>query len=93
MTTKNAVSTPSHETQAGLDLSAVKKTHVLRLGLKGRKGHWVGQLVSAEPAEQKLTIKVKWMAEPRMVSFADIFSAEARKDDKASKFVPVNLDA
>lgn len=93
MTTKNAVSAPAHETQAGLDLSAVKRTHILRLGLKGRKGHWVGQLVSAEPNEQQLTIKVKWMAEPRTVSFAEVVSAEARTADEASRFAAVNLDA
>ena len=76
-----------------LDLSALKKTHVLRVGLKGRKGHWVGHLISAEPADQKLTMKVKWMAEPRTVSFADIAMAEARTADKTSKYAPVRLDA
>jgi len=76
-----------------LDLSALKKTHVLRIGLKGRKGAWVGQLLSAEPADQKLTMKVKWMAEPRIVSFADIAVAEARTADKASRYRPVQLDA
>lgn len=76
-----------------VNLSAVKKTHVLRLGLKGRRGHWVGQLVNAEPNDQRLTIKVKWMAEPRTVSFADIASAEVRTADKASRFAPVDLDA
>jgi len=76
-----------------LDLSALKKTHILRIGLKGRKGRWVGQLLSAEPADQKLTIKVRWMAEPRTVSFADIAVAEARSADKASKYTPVRLDA
>jgi len=76
-----------------LDLSALRKTHVLRVGLKGRKGAWVGHLVSAEPADQKLTMKVKWMAAPRKVSFADIAVAEARTADKASKYTPVRLDA
>ena len=80
-------------TGAPLNLSAVKKTHVLRLGLKGRKGHWVGQLVSADAQNQQLTIKVKWMAEPRTVSFADIMSAEVRTADSASRFAAVNLDA
>ena len=86
--------TPANpRTGAPLDLSAIKKTHVLRLGLKERKGHWVGQLVSVDVKDQQLTIKVKWMAEPQTVSFADIARAEARKNDKASKFVPVQLDA
>jgi hypothetical protein len=76
-----------------LDLSALKKTHVLRVGLKGRKGHWVGKLVNAEPAEQRLTIQVTWMKEPRTVSFADVATVEARTADKASKFGPVRLDA
>jgi len=76
-----------------LDLSALKKTHVLRVGLKGRKGAWVGHLVSADAADQKLTMKVKWMAEPRTVSFADIAIAEARTADKASRYAPVRLDA
>jgi hypothetical protein len=93
MATKNAASRAASETPAALDLSALKKTHVLRLGLKGRKGHWVGQLVSSEPKDQQLTIKVKWMAEARTVSFADIVSAEARTAGKASKFSPVRLDA
>ena len=78
---------------APVKLSAIKKSHVLRLGLKGRKGRWVGQLVTAEPQAQQLTIKVKWMAEPRTVSFADIVSAEARGAGSASKFVAVELDA
>lgn len=88
MSTKNAESQPS-----AFDLSAVKKTHVLRLGLKGRKGYWVGHLVGAEPNDQQLTMKVKWMAEPRTVSFADIVSAEVRTPHKASKFAHVRLDA
>ena len=76
-----------------LDLSALKKNHILRVGLNGRKGAWVGHLVSAEPQEQRLTIKVKWIKEPRTVSFADIASAEARTADTASRYVPVQLDA
>jgi hypothetical protein len=82
-------------TDAGepLDLSAVKKTHVLRVGLRGRKGHWVGKLVNAEPTEQRLTMQVTWMKEPRTVSFADVATVEARTADKASKFAPVRLDA
>ena len=71
----------------------MKKTHVLRVGLKGRKGRWVGHLISAEPDDQKLTMKVKWMAEPRTVSFADIAIAQARTADKASRYAPVRLDA
>jgi len=92
MTTKHAASGPA-ATPAAFDLSALKRTHILRIGLKGRKGAWVGQLLSAEPADQKLTMKVKWMAEPRTVSFADIAMAEARSADKASKYTPVRLDA
>jgi len=93
MTTKNAESRAASEAPAALDLSALKKSHVLRLGLKGRKGHWVGHLVSAEPHEQQLTIKVKWMAEPRTVHFDEIASAEARTAGKASRYAPVQLDA
>jgi len=92
MATKNTAQ-PTSETDAAFDLSALKKTHVLRVGLKGRKGAWVGHLVSADASDQKLTMKVKWMAEPRTVSFADIAIAEARTADKASKYAPVRLDA
>ena len=49
--------------------------------------------MSADAADQKLTIKVKWMTEPRTVSFADIAIAEARMADKASRYAPVRLDA
>jgi len=38
-------------------------------------------------------MKINWMAEPRIVSFADIALAEARTADKASKYAPVRLDA
>lgn len=79
-------------TAAPVNLSAVKKSHVLRVGLKGRKGHWVGHLVSAEPKDQQLTIKVKWMAEPRTVSFADVVSIEACTNATGSRFAPVRLN-
>lgn len=86
-------SADDHRRAARVELVRRHEDHVLRVGLKGRKGHWVGKLVQAEPEEQRLTVQVRWMKQPRTVSFADVAIVEARTADKASKFGPVRLDA